>query len=131
MTTYGAYSGEAPLAGSWASGSDPSAICAGYQGHFSPPAVSHTLVGNTCTIFTRAGTAYGAITIRQVASGGSGGDGGGGDTGGSTSQVTLEPAPLSEERAADMLQLFWLFVLALVMVWGWKQILNIFTSNGD
>lgn len=45
--------------------------------------------------------------------------------------VQIEPAPLSEERAADMLALFWLFVLALVMVWGWKQILNIFTSNGD
>lgn len=45
--------------------------------------------------------------------------------------VQIEPAPLTEERSADMLSLFWSFVLALVAVWGVKQILNLFTAQSD
>ena len=35
----------------------------------------------------------------------------------------------SPEKAEDMVDMFWSLVLALVMVWGVKQILNIFTVN--
>lgn len=50
-----------------------------------------------------------------------------------TVTVQYEAAPLSEEKAADLLSMFWDFVLALVIVWGMKQMLNLFTvnHNGD
>jgi flagellar biogenesis protein FliO len=45
--------------------------------------------------------------------------------------VQVEPAPPSEERMQDLLVLFGLVILALVTVWGLKQILNLFTINPD
>ncbi|MCJ0765331.1 hypothetical protein [Variovorax terrae] len=52
---------------------------------------------------------------------------------GQTVTVVIEPAEFTPARAADLVDMFWSFVLALVIVWGAKQILNIFTSspNGD
>ena len=46
-----------------------------------------------------------------------------------TVTVQYEAAPLTEERATDLISMFWDFVLALVLVWGVKQILNLFTEN--
>lgn len=43
--------------------------------------------------------------------------------------VQVEPAPPSEERMADLSALFGLVILALVAVWGFKQVLNLFTIN--
>lgn len=45
--------------------------------------------------------------------------------------VRLEPAPPNEERMADLLALFGLVILALVAVWGMKQVLNLFSINPD
>lgn len=46
-----------------------------------------------------------------------------------TVTLTVEAAPLSPERAEDLLGMFWSFVLVLVVVWGLKQILKIFTAE--
>lgn len=45
--------------------------------------------------------------------------------------VQLEPAPPSEERMADLAALFALVIVALVAVWGSKQVLNLFSINPD
>jgi flagellar biogenesis protein FliO len=46
-----------------------------------------------------------------------------------TVTVQYEAAPLTPETAEDLVSMFWDFVLVLVLVWGVKQILNIFTAN--
>lgn len=50
-----------------------------------------------------------------------------------TCSVTLvvESAPITEEKAADLLDLFWSFMLAAVIVWGAKRILAIFTKDNE
>lgn len=48
-----------------------------------------------------------------------------------TVTLTVESAPLSPERAEDLLVMFWGFVLVLIVVWGLKAILNIFTANPE
>lgn len=48
-----------------------------------------------------------------------------------TVTLTVEAAPLSPERAEDLLSMFWAFVLALVLVWGVKAIANIFTADPE
>ena len=45
--------------------------------------------------------------------------------------VQLEPAPPNEERMQDLLTLFGLVMVALVVVWGAKQLLNLFSINPD
>lgn len=45
--------------------------------------------------------------------------------------VQVEPAPASAENVQDYLDLFGLGILALVTVWGLKQVLNLFTSDTD
>ncbi|MDP3798883.1 MAG: hypothetical protein Q8R06_17350 [Polaromonas sp.] len=46
-----------------------------------------------------------------------------------TVTVQYEAAPLSEEKAADLVSMWWDFVLVLVVVICWKQILNLFSTN--
>lgn len=45
--------------------------------------------------------------------------------------VQLEPAPPNEERMADLLALFGLVIGACIVIWGAKQILNLFSINPD
>ena len=45
--------------------------------------------------------------------------------------VQVEPAPPSEERMQDLLQLFGLFLAAVIVVWFSKQVLNLFSVNPD
>lgn len=44
------------------------------------------------------------------------------------SQLTMDTTS-SPERVADMLELFYAFILVLVVVWGLKQLLNLFTGD--
>ena len=48
-----------------------------------------------------------------------------------TITFVADSAPITEEKASDLLGMFWTFVLALVVVWGVKQLLNFFTSDAD
>jgi hypothetical protein len=48
-----------------------------------------------------------------------------------TVTLSIESAPLTEEKVADYNAIFWGFMLALVIVWGLKRILNLFTSDND
>ena len=45
--------------------------------------------------------------------------------------VQVEPAPPSEERMQDLLQLFGLFLAAVIVVWFSKQVLKLFSVNPD
>ena len=45
--------------------------------------------------------------------------------------VQVEPAPPNEERLADLLALFGLVIGACIVIWGAKQILNLFSINPD
>lgn len=48
-----------------------------------------------------------------------------------TVTISVESAPLTEEKAQDLLVMFWAFVLLLVTVYGFKQILRLFTTDHD
>lgn len=43
----------------------------------------------------------------------------------------LKPQEMSAQDVQDRMDLFWLLVLALVSVWGIKQILRLFTGDTD
>lgn len=45
--------------------------------------------------------------------------------------VQVEPAPPSPERVADLLEVFYLFLVALVVVWGAKQLLALFSGDNQ
>lgn len=48
-----------------------------------------------------------------------------------TVTLSVESAPLTEEKAADLTTIFWGFVLVLVSVWGLKQLLRYFANDHD
>lgn len=48
-----------------------------------------------------------------------------------TVTLTVESAPLTAEKVEDLNVIFWGFVLALVVVWGLKRLLAIFTHDND
>ena len=55
-----------------------------------------------------------------------------GGTGTSGGTVTLQVDSASDpERVADMASLFYAFVAVLVVVWGVKQLLNLFTGDTE
>lgn len=45
--------------------------------------------------------------------------------------VQIEPAPPDVERLEDLGTMFGLVLLALIAVWGMKQVLNLFSINPD
>lgn len=45
--------------------------------------------------------------------------------------VQVEPAPPNEERMADLSALFALVIGACVVIWGAKQVLNLFSVNPE
>ena len=48
-----------------------------------------------------------------------------------TVTVTVDTAPMTEEKALDLVDMFWSFVLCAVLVWGSKALLRIFTHDTD
>lgn len=46
-------------------------------------------------------------------------------------QLQIKAEELNPERIQDMMEMFWLFVLALIGVWGSKQLLNLFSTDSD
>lgn len=46
-----------------------------------------------------------------------------------TVTLVVDSAPITEERAGDLLTIFWAFVLAAVTVWGVKALLRLFTHD--
>jgi TRAP-type C4-dicarboxylate transport system permease small subunit len=50
---------------------------------------------------------------------------------GCTVTVLVEPAPPSAERIQDLLDLFYIFLALIVVVWGSKQLLKLFEVNHD
>lgn len=48
-----------------------------------------------------------------------------------TVTILVDSAPITEEKALDLLDMFWGFMLAAVVVWGCKQILNFFTKDNE
>lgn len=46
-----------------------------------------------------------------------------------TVTLTVESAPLTEEKAADLMTIFWAFLLVLVILWGLKRLINLFTND--
>jgi hypothetical protein len=48
---------------------------------------------------------------------------------GTSLEVKTKPQPIDPVRVADMQAIFIAFLAALVVVWGLKQLLNLFTSD--
>lgn len=48
-----------------------------------------------------------------------------------TVTLSIESAPLTEEKAADLSLIFWGFVLVAVTLWGLKRLLNIFSADHE
>lgn len=48
-----------------------------------------------------------------------------------TVTLVIDSAPITSEKAADLMVIFWGFVAAVVVVWGVKQLLNFFTADND
>lgn len=46
-------------------------------------------------------------------------------------QLQIKAEEFNPERIQDMNDMFWLFALALIGVWGAKQLLNLFTTDSD
>lgn len=46
-------------------------------------------------------------------------------------QLQIKAEELNPERIQDIMEMFWLFVLALIGVWGSKQLLNLFSTDSD
>jgi len=57
--------------------------------------------------------------------------GGGGSSGGTGSVVLTVDSSSDPERVADMASLFYAFLAVLVVVWGVKQLLNLFTGDTE
>lgn len=45
--------------------------------------------------------------------------------------VQVEPAPPSAERVQDLLDLFYLFLGVIIVIWGAKKLLQLFDTNHD
>jgi flagellar biogenesis protein FliO len=48
---------------------------------------------------------------------------------GCTVTVLVEAAPPSAERVQDLLDMFYLFLLALCVAWGLKQLIKLFSGD--
>lgn len=48
-----------------------------------------------------------------------------------TVTLTVESAPLTPEKAADLNTIFWGFLLVAVVLWGLKRLINLFSSDHD
>lgn len=46
-----------------------------------------------------------------------------------TVTLVVESAPITEEKAADLSDMFWSFMLAACLVWGVKKILSFFEAD--
>ncbi len=45
--------------------------------------------------------------------------------------VQVEPAPADPERVQDYMDMFWLFALFLVVLWGLKRIYHLFSGDTE
>lgn len=50
---------------------------------------------------------------------------------GCTVTVQVEAAPPSAERVEDLLHLFYAFLAVLTVVWGLKQLINLFSGDTE
>lgn len=50
---------------------------------------------------------------------------------GCTITVQVEAAPPSAERVGDLLALFYAFLAVLVVIWGLKQLIRLFTGDTE
>lgn len=46
-----------------------------------------------------------------------------------TVTLTVESAPLTEEKAADLLVIFWGFMAVLAVIWGLKKLRQLFDRD--
>jgi hypothetical protein len=83
-----------------------------------------------------------AITATASSTGGTGGTGdtsgtgtgtvsAGTGTGTLTVTVKVEPAQASPERINDLMQLFYLSIVFLIVIYGGRKLLNLFDHNHD
>lgn len=50
---------------------------------------------------------------------------------GCTVTVLVEPAPPSAERTEDLLALFYAFLAVLAVLWGLRQLINLFSGDTE
>lgn len=113
----------------------------GYPSYSASSCSSDPIAVGTVVTFTPSGQwTVSAITATATASGGTGGSG---DTSGTTTgtvsmgsgtltlTVKVEPAQPSHERINDLMQLFYLSIAFLIVIYGGKKLLSLFDSNHD
>lgn len=107
----------------------------GYPNYTAVSCTADPVVVGTSVSFTPSGVwTVQAITATATSSGGDTGTGTGttSTTSGTlTVVVKVEPAPPSTERMQDLELLFGLSIVSLVVIWGAKQLLQLFQVNHE